>query len=1018
MLGVTFTSRAALDADSQQRMERKDLKREKGARKAEVGKEHLGTGDGLVTSLTSSGSLTLDLPKAVLHSDSLTADVAPQREDWMTQPIRPERVQEQHDRQDEALPAEPEVVAGLRVMRKHNPEALGGMGASAPGAALAATNTAALASDSRSGMASGRTGAMVGDGGASWRLKALRRAQEQARAEGRNLQEVVGERWGSLADLTQELSTLAAADGRAHLRAAAARRRVGEEATAGPVPHYLQDVRSDSAKMLRPSEDASLSWKRDRRDRDRGRGDERSRPRDGDQGANRPNGQGGARGTAGGRDDHRRSEHGREQEQRAGNGGHGREPEREEQRPDRDREQEHDRSRSYDRGRDRRDDRDRDREGDRSERERGRERGRRDRTGEERERHGEQGRLRPSREQVAALQQLAGSLNSFADDGSFMARFAAMQGEAQAAPAKAEPAFDGAGNRPDRSSDEGIRIKLEPGAGLSDAGAADGDELSVPRVGGTGTGPGSSGGGGETGGAGNRAIAAMLRAKAGGGAAAASAAAVAAGEVGAEPHRRAPLFVGDAGAGAGPSGQARPSAAAPAPSAPVAANKSAAELLRARLKGLPQPPALQQQQQQPATGAAREGAADGGGAATEGTRRGVVREEEEKDAGGAAAGSAAAGAGPRREVVPLPLVDERGRAVRGAFGREAAGAGADPGAGRRAGTKAPQRYNRQTGEKERYFADDDKVDLQTMLRRAKYGDDDMDMDEHLAANIAKKRKFRGTDLDVDAEYDYDGGLELYESRSKRGGAEAQRNRDRSRQVTELRRQQRAEAGCALCLNNPSRPPHLTISLGTCTQLLLPPRGRLLRGHCCIAPAEHVASIRGLDEAAWTEVKNFIKCLIRMYGAQGQSVLFMETYMMRGGARNHAVLDAVPVSERQLEKARGYFKKAILEAESEWSTHHAKACIETSAQKGLRESIPPNFPYFYVQFGYGSGYVHVIDDESKFDPNFGRQVLIGLLDLPPELTHQRQRSEPPATQQQWLREFRSQWEPYDWTKQLE
>lgn len=30
--------------------------------------------------------------------------------------------------------------------------------------------------------------------------------------------------------------------------------------------------------------------------------------------------------------------------------------------------------------------------------------------------------------------------------------------------------------------------------------------------------------------------------------------------------------------------------------------------------------------------------------------------------------------------------------------------------------------------------------------------------------------------------------------------------------------------------------------------------------------------------------------------------------------------------------RGYFKKAILEAESEWSTHHAKACIETTAQK--------------------------------------------------------------------------------------
>ena len=33
---------------------------------------------------------------------------------------------------------------------------------------------------------------LVGDGGASWRLKALKRAQEQAAREGRKLQEVCG----------------------------------------------------------------------------------------------------------------------------------------------------------------------------------------------------------------------------------------------------------------------------------------------------------------------------------------------------------------------------------------------------------------------------------------------------------------------------------------------------------------------------------------------------------------------------------------------------------------------------------------------------------------------------------------------------------------------------------------------------------------------------------------------------------------------------------------------------------
>ena len=42
-------------------------------------------------------------------------------------------------------------------------------------------------------------------------------------------------------------------------------------------------------------------------------------------------------------------------------------------------------------------------------------------------------------------------------------------------------------------------------------------------------------------------------------------------------------------------------------------------------------------------------------------------------------------------------------------------------------------------------------------------------------------------------------------------------------------------------------------------------------------------------------------------------------------------------------------KGIDDAESEWSQHHAKRLIDTRA-KGLRGSIPPNFPYFHVEFG--------------------------------------------------------------------
>ncbi len=70
-----------------------------------------------------------------------------------------------------------------------------------------------------------------------------------------------------------------------------------------------------------------------------------------------------------------------------------------------------------------------------------------------------------------------------------------------------------------------------------------------------------------------------------------------------------------------------------------------------------------------------------------------------------------------------------------------------------------------------------------------------------------------------------------------------------------------------------------------------------------------------------------------------------------------------------------------------------------------------------QFGYANGFVHVIDDERKFDLNLGRQVVVGLLRLPPEQAHGRMRPEPPAAQERAAAEFRAAFKPYDWTEQL-
>ncbi|KAJ0780826.1 putative cwf19-like protein [Helianthus annuus] len=109
--------------------------------------------------------------------------------------------------------------------------------------------------------------------------------------------------------------------------------------------------------------------------------------------------------------------------------------------------------------------------------------------------------------------------------------------------------------------------------------------------------------------------------------------------------------------------------------------------------------------------------------------------------------------------------------------------------------------------------------------------------------------------------------------------------------------------------------------------------------------------------------------------------------------------------------------AIDEAEDEWSQHNAKKLIDTSV-KGLRHSIPEDFPYFHVEFGLKKGFVHVIDDESQFKSNFGVNVIRGMLQLPAEDMHRRNKYDSIDTQKEAVANFTRDWEPFDWTKQLD
>jgi hypothetical protein len=156
----------------------------------------------------------------------------------------------------------------------------------------------------------------------------------------------------------------------------------------------------------------------------------------------------------------------------------------------------------------------------------------------------------------------------------------------------------------------------------------------------------------------------------------------------------------------------------------------------------------------------------------------------------------------------------------------------------------------------------------------------------------------------------------------------------------------------------------------------------------------------------------------MFAQQDKECCFIETAMKFGYGVQHAIVECIPLPSDVSAKAPLYFKKAIDEAESEWSTHDAKKCLSTAPPKGLRGTIPENFPYFHVEFNMRGGFVHVIDDETKFKRNFGRNILIGLLDLPEHLTDAKQRPLAPALLRDEMDAFLKTYEPCDWTTQLD
>ena len=134
---------------------------------------------------------------------------------------------------------------------------------------------------------------------------------------------------------------------------------------------------------------------------------------------------------------------------------------------------------------------------------------------------------------------------------------------------------------------------------------------------------------------------------------------------------------------------------------------------------------------------------------------------------------------------------------------------------------------------------------------------------------------------------------------------------KSAAIFDHRKTQTALDNCSMCFKDDGRiPPQMAVvSMGNRVYLGLPLYKEFLPGHCMIVPVQHVTSTLELDDDAWDEIRNFMKCLIQMNAAQDKAMIFTET-VINLKWQKHSVIECIPIPWEAGRAAPGYFKASI------------------------------------------------------------------------------------------------------------
>lgn len=135
-----------------------------------------------------------------------------------------------------------------------------------------------------------------------------------------------------------------------------------------------------------------------------------------------------------------------------------------------------------------------------------------------------------------------------------------------------------------------------------------------------------------------------------------------------------------------------------------------------------------------------------------------------------------------------------------------------------------------------YFADDNKYNLDDLVRQERLGDTE-DSEASMLRMASKKRCD-----DFEDEY-FEGAVKNHERNEEKRQRRAEKETIKKAQMLE---------SCKRCLQNSNK--KLIISIGTHCYLSLPYHTSITEGHCFIVPSFHASSATTIDEDVWSEMQ--------------------------------------------------------------------------------------------------------------------------------------------------------------------